>query len=138
MQHDFLGWGEGGGEISLLPFLILSQIFFILYFILRSQYSGREKICLKRRRGGVHDFPIIIIIIIIINNQPTVKESCPDGNGTLNSRVELQPLTRVCLGLMDHIGFKFFFKFSVYARYVEYACTYMTLNYGAFFRKFFD
>jgi len=26
---------------------------------------------------------------IIINNQPTVKESCPDGNGTLNSRVEL-------------------------------------------------
>ena len=32
------------------------------------------------------------VIIIIINNQPTVKESCPDGNGTLNSRVELQPL----------------------------------------------
>ena len=25
------------------------------------------------------------IIIIVINNQPTVKEPCPDGNGTLNS-----------------------------------------------------
>ena len=49
-----------------------------------------------------------LYIIIIINNQPTVNESCPDGNGTLNSRVELQPLTRVCVGLMDHIGFEFF------------------------------
>ena len=45
------------------------------------------------------------IIIIIINNQPIVKESCPGGNDTLNSTVELQSLTRVCLGLMDHIGF---------------------------------
>ena len=60
-----------------------------------------------------------IIIIIIITNQPTVKESCPDGNDTLNSRVELQPLTRVCVGLMDHIGFEFFLKSSVYARYVR-------------------
>ena len=48
------------------------------------------------------------IIIIIINNQPIVKESCPGGNDTLSSRVELQPLTRVCLGLIDHIGFEFF------------------------------
>ena len=58
-------------------------------------------------------------VLIIINNQPTVKEPCPDGDGTLNSRVELQPLTRVCVGLMDHIGFEFFTKFSVYARYVR-------------------
>ena len=50
----------------------------------------------------------IIIIIIIITNQPTVKESCPDGNDTLNFRVQLQPLTRARLGLMDHIGFEFF------------------------------
>ena len=46
-------------------------------------------------------------VIIIINNQPTAKESCSDGNGTLISRVELQPLTFVCEGLMDHIGFEF-------------------------------
>ena len=62
----------------------------------------------------------MFIIIIIINNQPTVNESCPDGNGTLNSRVELQPLTRVCVGPMDHIGFELFVKkSSVYARYVR-------------------
>ena len=52
-------------------------------------------------------FCIVVYIIIIITNQPKVKESCPDGNDTLNSRVELQPLTRVCVGLMDHIGFEF-------------------------------
>ena len=57
--------------------------------------------------AGTRFITEVIIIIIIIINQPTVKESCPDGNGTLSSRVELQPLTRVCVGLMDHIGFEF-------------------------------
>ena len=47
-------------------------------------------------------------IISIINNQPTGKVSYLVGNVTLISRVELQPITRVCLGLMDHIGFDYF------------------------------
>ena len=50
--------------------------------------------------------PFYFIITIII--QPTVRESCPDGNNTLNSRVELQSLTRVCLDHMDHTGFESF------------------------------
>ena len=51
---------------------------------------------------NLHYYQLIVeymyIIIIIITNQPTVKESCPDGYDTLSSRVELQPLTRVCTG----------------------------------------
>ena len=39
-----------------------------------------------------------ILLLLFSSNKTTVKVSCPEDNVMLSSRVELQPLSRVCLG----------------------------------------